>query len=143
MDPLMTAEATTSGCPCLRRRRAGLPRSPERAREGSRPRTSSRAPPIGSAPTRSRCSARAGRPRARRHLTEPPVALDQRPEVVQRALVQHGLAADVDADELAVEQVAVADLLQPRATEEVRLLVPLDEPLEPAHVQRRVIAADV
>ncbi len=84
-----------------------------------------------------------GRPRARGHPPEPRVALDQRPEVVERALVGHRLAADVDPDELAVEQVAVADLLQPRAAEEVRLLVPLDEPLEPAHVQRRVLDPDV
>src|SRR4030095_9486814 len=84
-----------------------------------------------------------GRPRARRHPPHARVALDQRPEVVQRALVPHGLAADVDADELSVDQVAVADLLQPRAPEEVSLLFPLDEPLEPAHVQRRVLDPDV
>ena len=84
-----------------------------------------------------------GRPRAGRDLPQTRVALDQRPEVVQRALVGHRLAADLDADQLAVEQVAVADLLQAAAAEEVGALVPLDEPLEPAHVQRRVLDPDV
>src|SRR5262245_41673921 len=75
--------------------------------------------------------------------SEPRLALEQRPDVVQRALVGHRIAADVDADELAIEQVPVADLLQALAADEVGALIPLDELLEPGHVQRRVLDADV
>jgi hypothetical protein len=65
-----------------------------------------------------------------------------RPEVVQRALVAHRRPTDVDPDELPVDAF-LGDPSQRVLADEVRVLIQLDEPLQPADVERRVLAPHV
>jgi hypothetical protein len=80
----------------------------------------------------------ARRPRTGRDPPDGGVALNERPEVVQRALIGHRITADLDPHELAVEEVAVADLAKCLFPDEVDLLVELDVLLEAGEVKRRV-----
>src|SRR5262249_35462006 len=83
------------------------------------------------------------RPRTGRHTTDRRTAVEDRPEIVQRALVRHRCTPDVDADELPVDAL-VRDPREGPLADEILLLIEFDVLLQAGDVERGVArAADV